>query len=284
MSVRERTRQRPELLGRLGWKHFTLWTIEVFTDPSGCAEMIAGELGLATDADENGTAGFLDDAWAGGREGRHGPAASGSGTAWSSTGGSRSQRGNEGSAAMTEHDGAHGSDRGDRQETGGGEGTAIPSAAAPYTSDPEPPLEEAEHPESVGRWSPQAGAAGAHERPYGDTVPTRAAHEAERQDGGVPGEEDSPDAAPAAGDTTDGAEATHAAAPGDPAETGGPADAGELRRPRGARRVTVPGTGPAEADEPEQPAAQRPYEPVTRRSAERARERWLKEQRPPHWG
>jgi hypothetical protein len=115
-------------------------------------------------------------------------------------------------------------------------------------------------------------------------VPSRAAHEAGRQDGGAPGEEDSPDVAPAAGETAGGAEVTDAAEPGDPTETGDPADAGELRRPRGARRVTVPGTGPAEADEPEQPAPQRPYEPVTRRSAERARERWLKEQRPPHWG
>jgi hypothetical protein len=46
MSVRERSRLRPQLLERLGWRYMPLWTIEVFTDPSACADRIAGYLGL----------------------------------------------------------------------------------------------------------------------------------------------------------------------------------------------------------------------------------------------
>ncbi|MGT2461329.1 hypothetical protein [Sinomonas atrocyanea] len=242
MSVRERTRQRPELLGRLGWKHFTLWTIEVFTDPSGCAEMIAGELGLATDADENGTAGFLDGAWGGGHDGRHRPAASAQ--AWEADGRTRSQRESEGTTAMTERDEAQGLDRRDRagsaDSADGGRGSEGPAGAGP-----------------------DAAGADAYADGADSDVDGGSTDEAGSQDGGTSAEADTDEAAAAAGE---------------------PTEPGELRRPRGSRRVTVPGTGPAEADEPESPAVQRPYEPVTRRSAERARERWLKEQRPPHWG
>ncbi|MBE4719308.1 AAA family ATPase [Pseudarthrobacter sp. AB1] len=46
MSVRERSRLRPQLLERMGWRYMPLWTIEVFTDPSACADRIAGYLGL----------------------------------------------------------------------------------------------------------------------------------------------------------------------------------------------------------------------------------------------
>ena len=46
MSVRERSRLRPQLLERLGWRYLSLWTIEVFTDPSACADRIGGYLGL----------------------------------------------------------------------------------------------------------------------------------------------------------------------------------------------------------------------------------------------
>ncbi len=46
MSVRERSRLRPQLLERLGWRYMPLWTIEVFTDPSACADRIGGYLGL----------------------------------------------------------------------------------------------------------------------------------------------------------------------------------------------------------------------------------------------
>lgn len=49
MSVRERSRLRPEMLERLGWRYFSLWTIEVFTDPSSCAEQIGRFLGLTND-------------------------------------------------------------------------------------------------------------------------------------------------------------------------------------------------------------------------------------------
>lgn len=52
MSVRERTRLRPQMLERLGWRYVSLWTIEVFTDPSKCAEQISAYLGLGGDAKE----------------------------------------------------------------------------------------------------------------------------------------------------------------------------------------------------------------------------------------
>ncbi|WP_082565831.1 DUF4011 domain-containing protein [Arthrobacter sp. Soil782] len=46
MTVRERSRLRPQLLERMGWRYLPLWTIEVFTDPEGCADRISGYLGL----------------------------------------------------------------------------------------------------------------------------------------------------------------------------------------------------------------------------------------------
>ncbi|MCG2621736.1 DUF4011 domain-containing protein [Arthrobacter sp. I2-34] len=46
LSVRERSRLRPQFLERLGWRPLTLWTIEVFTDPDKCADLIGGYLGL----------------------------------------------------------------------------------------------------------------------------------------------------------------------------------------------------------------------------------------------
>ncbi len=52
MSVRERSRLRPQMLERLGWRYVPLWTIEVFTDPSSCADQIGRYLGVASNADE----------------------------------------------------------------------------------------------------------------------------------------------------------------------------------------------------------------------------------------
>ncbi|MBG6179792.1 hypothetical protein IWX62_000984 [Arthrobacter sp. CAN_A1] len=46
MTVRERSRLRPQLLERMGWRYMPLWTIEVFTDPNGCADLIGSYLGL----------------------------------------------------------------------------------------------------------------------------------------------------------------------------------------------------------------------------------------------
>ncbi|WP_235436672.1 DUF4011 domain-containing protein [Arthrobacter sp. RIT-PI-e] len=46
MSVRERSRLRPQVLERMGWHYSPLWTIEVFTDPDGCAERAAAVIGL----------------------------------------------------------------------------------------------------------------------------------------------------------------------------------------------------------------------------------------------
>ncbi len=46
MSVRERSRLRPQVLERMGWRYMPLWTIEVFTDPDGCAERASVVIGL----------------------------------------------------------------------------------------------------------------------------------------------------------------------------------------------------------------------------------------------
>lgn len=46
MTVRERSRLRPQLLERMGWRYMPLWTIEVFTDPNGCADLVSNYLGL----------------------------------------------------------------------------------------------------------------------------------------------------------------------------------------------------------------------------------------------
>ncbi|TKV29583.1 DUF4011 domain-containing protein [Arthrobacter sp. NamB2] len=46
MSVRERSRLRPQVLERMGWRYMPLWTIEVFTDPDGCALRASALIGL----------------------------------------------------------------------------------------------------------------------------------------------------------------------------------------------------------------------------------------------
>lgn len=46
MSVRERSRLRPQQLERSGWNCLTLWTIEVFTEPDAVADLIRRYLGL----------------------------------------------------------------------------------------------------------------------------------------------------------------------------------------------------------------------------------------------
>jgi hypothetical protein len=64
MTVRERSRLRPQQLERLGWRYLPLWTIEVFTDPSACADRIGGYLGLekpAVSSRHRSSPGFFDD-------------------------------------------------------------------------------------------------------------------------------------------------------------------------------------------------------------------------------
>jgi hypothetical protein len=64
LTVRERSRLRPQLLERLGWRYMPLWTIEVFTDPSACADRIGGYLGLEKPAlthRKQTSPGFFDD-------------------------------------------------------------------------------------------------------------------------------------------------------------------------------------------------------------------------------
>ncbi|WP_420713873.1 AAA family ATPase [Arthrobacter sp. H14-L1] len=64
MSVRERSRLRPQLLERLGWRYMPLWTIEVFTDPSLCADRIGGYLGLSPALNEGELSSLLGPATA----------------------------------------------------------------------------------------------------------------------------------------------------------------------------------------------------------------------------
>jgi hypothetical protein len=52
LTVRERSRLRPQLFESLGWRYVPLWTIDVFADPDRVAEDLAGFLGLGhSDAD-----------------------------------------------------------------------------------------------------------------------------------------------------------------------------------------------------------------------------------------
>lgn len=59
MSVRERSRLRPQMLERLGWRYVPLWTIEVFTDPSSCADQIGRYLALPSSAGDADFASLL---------------------------------------------------------------------------------------------------------------------------------------------------------------------------------------------------------------------------------
>ncbi|GAB4099967.1 hypothetical protein GCM10028789_21310 [Sinomonas halotolerans] len=255
LSVRERTRQRPQMFERLGWRHVTLWTIEVFTDPSGCAEMIADELGLELPSDEGGPAGFLlGPATVGARAGAEGfLQAEGPGA---SQPGSQDGYGpEEGSLDGSWHEGADG------QEDGSVE----------YGLD--------------GSW--HEGADG-QEDGSGEHGPR-----AEQQAGSgqfgqgaadAPGEgirEDSQDGTDGRMDGTD--EGTDGSDDGAQGSTGD--GAASPRGARGSRRVSVPGTGPEDADGPETavPGGQG-EDSGSWRNGEDAHERWLREQRPPHWG
>ena len=54
MSVRERSRLRPQLLERMGWRYMPLWTIEVFSDPSACADLVGRYLNLPAPRENDG--------------------------------------------------------------------------------------------------------------------------------------------------------------------------------------------------------------------------------------
>ena len=54
MTVRERSRLRPQMLERQGWRYLPLWTIEVFSDPAACADLVGSYLGLGPAPDGTG--------------------------------------------------------------------------------------------------------------------------------------------------------------------------------------------------------------------------------------
>lgn len=51
MTVRERSRLRPQRLEAMGWRYIPLWTIDVFSDPASIATKMARLLGLEDDTD-----------------------------------------------------------------------------------------------------------------------------------------------------------------------------------------------------------------------------------------
>ncbi|MDO5743528.1 MAG: DNA helicase [Micrococcaceae bacterium] len=62
LSVRERSRLRPQLFEALGWRYVPLWTIDVFSDPDQVANMLAGFLGLEPASDPSKESGPVDNA------------------------------------------------------------------------------------------------------------------------------------------------------------------------------------------------------------------------------
>ncbi|EMQ99594.1 putative DNA helicase [Paeniglutamicibacter gangotriensis] len=56
LTVRERSRLRPQLFEALGWRYVPLWTIDVFSDPDRVANMLAGFLGLDGSTQESADA------------------------------------------------------------------------------------------------------------------------------------------------------------------------------------------------------------------------------------
>lgn len=56
LSVRDRSRLRPQLFESLGWRYVPLWTIDVFSDPDQVANTLAGYLGLGAAQSESGSA------------------------------------------------------------------------------------------------------------------------------------------------------------------------------------------------------------------------------------
>lgn len=57
LSVRERSRLRPQLFEALGWRYVPLWTIDVFSDPDKVANELAGFLGLDAAGDDTARGG-----------------------------------------------------------------------------------------------------------------------------------------------------------------------------------------------------------------------------------
>ena len=51
LTVRERSRLRPDFFESNGWRYLPLWTIDVFTDPTSVADRLAAYLNLAKPAD-----------------------------------------------------------------------------------------------------------------------------------------------------------------------------------------------------------------------------------------
>lgn len=52
LSVRERSRLRPQRLEAMGWRYIPLWTIDVFSDPGTVAQRLGEYLGLFTTPDQ----------------------------------------------------------------------------------------------------------------------------------------------------------------------------------------------------------------------------------------
>lgn len=68
LSVRERSRLRPQLFEALGWRYVPLWTIDVFSDPDKVANELAGFLALdAATGDDAAPGGFTGSSTGGSR-------------------------------------------------------------------------------------------------------------------------------------------------------------------------------------------------------------------------
>lgn len=70
LSVRERSRLRPERLERHGWNHVPVWAVDVFADPQSVAARVLACLGLETEEPQDAAAGQEKGSGPSGPEGR----------------------------------------------------------------------------------------------------------------------------------------------------------------------------------------------------------------------
>ncbi|WP_434614672.1 AAA family ATPase [Arthrobacter sp. A5] len=265
MSVRERSRLHPQLLEKLGWRYMPLWTIEVFTYPSQCADRIGGYLGLSPALNEGAVSSLLGAAGSSLGAGQHRSSAADRGAAEPAAQENARESVSQGSAPDTAGHGiappapGQGTDAAEQPTTASAvrQGTVPGTAALGTATSEEAPRDTAEPEEAVPEEAkpemtePEKSAPDETEleRAESDeTEPGRAEPEMSEHfaHGGTYGQDTGSDVSPTAGSVSEDA---------------------------------------AAAAEPLLPTVAAKDDPRTwGDNADEGHDDWLKEQRPPHWG